>query len=222
MNLKKRASKSIVLALIGIMTITPILNTASAMEKIEDNIISELKIENDKNEIDKDYIESQLSDIGVELVKLPETRSNKNLKTLDFETEDEFIKFIRNFKTEDELENSLIQSRISDLGHLKWYAPFSGFGMTGIANWKNIKFKYDYSKNKKGVKTINKISNINSDISGIHIAVSWHQQNATSNIASNKRSANFKVSGYYLLGVTIGGAPIGAKLNSTWTRTFKI
>lgn len=48
MSLKKRASKSIVLALVGVTIVTPMLNTASAMEnKVNNTIIGENLLNDD-------------------------------------------------------------------------------------------------------------------------------------------------------------------------------
>lgn len=210
----KLQKKILSLLLVSIFCFTPIANSYA--------YVNNNSVNNHNKEINTQYINNKLKNQGVELVPISKARTSENLKTLDFKNEEEFIKFVKNFKSQDRSVNEAMKSRASDIGHLKWYAPFSGFGATGIANWKNIKFNYTYSKNSKGVKTINKITNIKSDISGIQIAVSWKPQNTVCNIAKDKKSANFKISGYYLLGITINGTPIGAKINNTWKRTFKI
>ena len=213
MKIKKRAIKSIVLVLVGIIVSTPILGSSYAMEsRLDESVINTVEVENIESRLKQEGIE------GVELVNMPKLRAIQ--KTIDFETEEEFVSFIKKFKAEDSIDNDLSQSRIASSGKLKWYAPFSGWGATGIANWKNIWFNYDYKKNSKGEKLINKVSNITSDITGIQIAVSWHQKQAKYSIAKDKKSCKFTIDGYYLLGVTIGGTPIGAKISNTWNRTF--
>lgn len=88
MNLKKRASKSIAIALVGVALISPVLNTASAMEKDSEDseVSSALEIENNfgqndiKAEITKDDIHEVQSLMDTGVFKEFELDENDNLK----------------------------------------------------------------------------------------------------------------------------------------------
>jgi len=106
----------------------------------------------------------------------------------------------------------------------KW-APFSGYGMTGLACWRNISytFKYELREGSLYDPYFTNISEnyITSYISGLN-AVSWNQTGKSANIANNGKSVMLKVSGYYLLGVEVAGFTIGAKIPDNWKMTSHI
>ncbi len=150
---------------------------------------------------------------------------------LSFQTVEEFEAFLATFKSLDAIDSSIPRTLphmfsfdpskpITSSEVLNWWAPFTGWGMTGLACWKNIAFSYTYSL-KDGLKSVS--DDITSYLSGIKIAVSWVQTAKSGNIYTNSQGSgiNFNVKGYYLLGLTVGGFEIGAKINDSWSRDFK-
>lgn len=107
---------------------------------------------------------------------------------------------------------------------INWWAPFSGYGMTGLACWRNVSFKYNY-KIVNGKPRFTKVSNIKSYYSGIQIGVTWNQTSTSYNF-TKKRSTNdkavIKVNGYSLLGFEVKGFTVGAKINDTWKASLTL
>jgi hypothetical protein len=106
-----------------------------------------------------------------------------------------------------------------------WWAPFSGWGLYGLACWKNISHNHSYDW-LDGNPYFVSCSDIDSWISGISVAVGWVQKNAYYNIITtvnyNDTITN-TVSGYFYLGFDINGFTIGAKINDTWpTKSLRI
>lgn len=114
--------------------------------------------------------------------------------------------------------------RASGSNNIQQWAPFSGFGMTGLACWRNVSFKYEYKK-VNGKNQFIKVSGINSYYSGLQIAVTWKQTGSSYNLTktnNSKDTAKIKVNGYSLLGFQVKGFTIGAKINNTWNMSYKI
>lgn len=194
---------------------------------------------NDNDKIKKDL--NKLEDkYGVEIRNLDDTVSpDKLIKVNSVEEMDKIIKeFKENNKAEpveieipsDELKVNKINSTSTEdsiarllstyngMKTITWWAPFSGWGLNGIACWRNVAFEYTY-KFVNGHPQFTGVSNVSSYLSGIQIAVSWHQTTKTINYSTKyyyKDTAKIKVSGYYLLGFDINGFRIGATINDTW------
>lgn len=195
------------------------------------------------NVTDEQVIKNQLEDLAVEYDFSIDEDISDISTFLKFDSIEEFEEFMSNFITEN-IENEIetmplsLQNELAPLSYgpftrvhtLNWYSPFSGWGMTGIANWKNIAFTYRYQilpsqTQYRQFTTSNPVYDISSHISGIQVGVSWHQTNAIYNISTSvvtRDTANFTVQGYYRLGVEVIGFPIGVTKNDTWTRSFKL
>ncbi|MCG8540088.1 MAG: hypothetical protein MJA82_09135 [Clostridia bacterium] len=161
-----------------------------------------------------------------------------DLEMLEFDSIEEFESFIKSFKKSTEeayKQDSIItlgslspvtttssKSKVySNAEHISWWAPFSGYGFTGLACWKNITFEYKYTQSGSDRYFVeDSVKNIKSYLSGLNF-ISWKQTSAVGGLLSNKQ-VDFKINGYYLLGVSIGGFPLGAKLNATWRRSHRI
>lgn len=105
---------------------------------------------------------------------------------------------------------------------MTWWAPFSGWGMTGVASWRNVSFKYTYYKYGTSKRFItNGITDIASDISGLNFC-SWTQTSGSAPVSNGAMSANFTVKGYYQLGISIKGFTLGARINDTWKKTYTL
>lgn len=157
---------------------------------------------------------------------------------LKFNTIEEFESFINYIKSEQtlSLDASALRTSYSlddtcitpnnyagsDYGYgvhtINWWAPWTGWGWTGIACWKNISFSYSWEKVYSNYAKFTQFSGINSYLSGINIAISWNQTSFYPTSVPNGNASSISVSGYYLLGVEIGGVPIGAKINDTWNK----
>ncbi|WP_350344088.1 hypothetical protein PRVXT_000462 [Proteinivorax tanatarense] len=158
---------------------------------------------------------------------------------LKFDSIEEFEEFISDFgfkdmddKTEVRLQNQVAPFSFgssTDIDTLRWYSPFAGWGIKA-ACWKNISFKYDYQRVPYQTQYLqftssNPVRNINSYLSGIQIGISWTQTNSTYTISSNvvpRDTVNFKVDGYFTLGVEIAGFPAGITKSDTWERSYTL
>lgn len=101
---------------------------------------------------------------------------------------------------------------------------FFRLGATGIANWKNVAFNYTY-KFVDGNPQFVSVSDINSYITGIQIAVSWHETLPSYKLTTDvnyRDTSEFTIRGYYLLGVSINGFPLGATINNTWNCSLRL
>lgn len=101
---------------------------------------------------------------------------------------------------------------------ITWWAPFSGYGFTGIACWKNVAFEYTYKFVDSKPQFVS-VSNVKSYLTGITVAVTWNQTTKDVDFTTKEHTndtVEITVSGYYVLGIDINGFEIGAKLNSKW------
>lgn len=127
-------------------------------------------------------------------------------------------------ETFDDLSNNTKQTRAAGSTTISQWAPFDGWGMNGLACWKNVGFSYQYKK-VGGKNQFTSVSGINSYYSGIQVAVSWKQTSASYNLVKTKNTndtAKIKVNGYSLLGFQVKGFAIGAKINGTWNVSHRI
>lgn len=122
------------------------------------------------------------------------------------------------------LNYSLLRANQEATKTISWHAPFSGWGFTGLATWKNVTVTYSYDT-KDNYPYFTGVSSIKSYVSGFQVLIDWHQTGASktySETCKPKDTANFTIDGYYLLGAEIGGIAIGAKINETWTPSLQI
>lgn len=106
-----------------------------------------------------------------------------------------------------------------------WYAPFSGWGFTGITNNNHISHNHAYDW-LNGKPYFISCSNIVSWNTGLQLAAGWVQTNSYFNIETrvnyNDTITN-TVSGYWFLGFDVNGFPLGARINDTWpTQSLRI
>jgi len=127
-------------------------------------------------------------------------------------------------ETFDDLSNNTKLTRAAGSKTISQWAPFNGWGMNGLACWKNVGFSYQYKK-VGGKNQFTSVSGINSYYSGIQVAVSWKQTSASYNLVKTKNTkdtAKIKVNGYSLLGFNVKGFTVGAKINGTWNVSHRI
>ena len=155
------------------------------------------------------------------------TVDNKQ-EPLKFDTVEEFEVFIKELKLMDEQvlsfdsnnhnqKNELYRGVISSgVDTVSWYSPLIGATFA----WKNVTFEYTYEYDYPD-KTFLSVDNVESYLTGVLVALDWTQTGYASTVGYNGNSISAEVDGYYLLGVEIGGTPIGAKVNSTWYATLE-
>ncbi|MEC0234525.1 hypothetical protein P4H71_09315 [Paenibacillus kribbensis] len=122
-----------------------------------------------------------------------------------------------------ERETSSISLASQNNYTINWYAPMAG-GLAGLMAWKNVAVVYDYEY-QNNWPYFTGVSSIKSYLSGLQVAVSWEQLNATKTYSTkcrNRDTANFKINGYYLLGAEVQGVPIGVKINDTWNTSLTL
>jgi len=191
----------------------------------------------------KDKVNALKQTYGFETTNLYDKNS-----VLKFDSVDDFEKFLKDFKNQNKeynidiktskksnnLQNaSLTNSSIvitsddddvySDSELHTWWSPFSGWGMTGVACWKNVGYDYTYKFVNSKAQFV-ELSNIDSYLSGINIT-DWEQTSGTYNISTSTNTrdkATTKVRGKYILGIQIQGYTIGAVLSDTWTVSLKL
>ncbi|MCY7964921.1 hypothetical protein [Bacillus inaquosorum] len=108
----------------------------------------------------KNQVEKLEKDLGFELVDVSseEFSSVSKKDFLKFDSVQDFEEFIKDAQQPQEFEEvinvsedtPLIKPQASGSHVINWWAPFTGWGMTGMACWKNIAFNYQYKfVNKK-------------------------------------------------------------------------
>lgn len=93
---------------------------------------------------------------------------------------------------------------------INWWAPFSGWGMTGVACWRNISFEYKYNF-VSGKPRFQSVSNIDSYLTGINVTW-WQQKSKSYNLkttSSYNDTTKITVNGNYVLGVAVTGFHTG-------------
>lgn len=122
-------------------------------------------------------------------------------------------------------EMSTLATVYASADTITWWAPFSGWGMTGLLTWRNIAFDYKYyyvgSSQRFIANAIVPNTGISSDLTGLTFA-NWVQLSGTAPTYDGATTANFTVKGYYLLGIDINGYTLGAHINDTWTRSYTL
>lgn len=106
---------------------------------------------------------------------------------------------------------------------IEWYAPFSGWGINGIATWKCVNIDYNYSFSN-GYAYFTSYSSITSWVEGL-IEAGWHQTGKAVNFTTTAHyhdTASIRVTGYYLLGISINGFPVGITKSDTWNCSLQL
>ncbi|MGG0823989.1 hypothetical protein ABE099_14045 [Paenibacillus turicensis] len=154
----------------------------------------------------------------------PENSSNTEEK-LKFDSVKEFEAFIiqlQSSETEESLNNSLSKDSpislfsIFDSGTESWWSPAIG----NVFSWKNIVWKATFRYDSKGNGSINTVTATDSYLTGVNTGIDWKQ--TLDNSYGSGDTLKLKVNGYYLLGLTIEGYELGAKVNGSWSRDVKI
>lgn len=107
---------------------------------------------------------------------------------------------------------------------VSWWAPFSGWGLNGVACWRNIDFSFSYTNRSDGRSEFVSVSNISSYVSGFTMAP-WTQTSSSSNIRTVgglKNNVKLKVNGYHQLAVSVQGVPVGATIPGAWEASYDL
>lgn len=118
---------------------------------------------------------------------------------------------------------STISSVYDDSHVISWWAPFSGWGMTGLACWRNVSFEYTYDFLNGNPRFLT-ISNIDSYLTGIN--VTWWQPKTTDDDIVTEVNPDdkvtFNIKGNYVLGVEVEGFTIGVKIPGEWDASLRL
>lgn len=181
--------------------------------------------DNTHKELVQDAVDT-LEDFGYEIVDVDVVDDNQ--KFIEVDSIEELEDYLNTFEKLDneysvEIQPYNLFSRASGAHTVDWYNPFAGFDGLTLVCWSNVDFSYDY-KTVNGRPQYTSITDISSYLTGISMT-SWNQTSYSTSYSakySTKDTCTAKVNGYYLLGVSIGGQPIGASRKDTWTATLTL
>ncbi|MEH7141596.1 hypothetical protein [Priestia megaterium] len=80
-----------------------------------------------------------------------------------------------------------------------------------------IDFSYTYT-GSGSTKKFTKIKSVSSQSD--NIPSSWHQTDKATNFYDKNKGVSIKITGYYLLGVSIAGYNVGAHFSDSWTKKY--
>lgn len=106
---------------------------------------------------------------------------------------------------------------------INWWAPFSGWGMTGLACWRNVSFDYKY-KFVGGNPRFTSLNNIDSYLTGINVTW-WEQKTRHHNFTTTNNyndTAELDVKGNFVLGVVVKDFAIGLRIPGHWTPSLRL
>lgn len=159
---------------------------------------------------------------GVKAVPIDQIEELKNVDTKDFikiNSEEELEALIKALRSDQQNEDTEIvnslstESIVSYYEHIKWWAPASSVA-AGVFCYKHIIFNYTLDG-----PSLTGLSEFSSYVSGFLNASSWHQNYADYSLIGDI-GAEIDVDGYWILGVEIGGHPIGFTIDDVWYRTW--
>ncbi|WP_226530858.1 hypothetical protein [Metabacillus niabensis] len=219
------------------------INLSSVFASTEEGVKAEEQLTPEQLQIQKELKELESSD-SVDFELIPSEEVPESTEIINFDSVEEFEKYVQEINQEEQTFEETIQvnptvpslskTTMSTMAAastyngdhvIKWWAPFSGFGMTGLACWKNIAFNYKY-KFVSGKPQFTSVSNIKSYYTGLQIGVSWIQTTNGSASIIKKNTTNdtakISVKGYSLLGFQVKGFSVGAKIGNTWTGSLTL
>ena len=198
MSFKKRATKSIALSLVGVSMIIPILNTVSAMEKLESKSKYENKSQGDvisQDDIDNlvDKYDVETSKTNITLDDLPEGVEPIIVNSID--ELDEALSRI-DATSKEISSNNIIEGELStnSLARATKMAKFSkGLGLT-IGNFSTAKFNVYASLEVSGGK-ITSVNYKDQSLTGYTLGLSLTKGSTSCKVATDKKSATVKGTG---------------------------
>lgn len=229
MKFMKQFKAGIITCTVLLFTIIP-LSQAYALSSTHSNIntMSLSEVEDINRNLKK--IEAKYDGVSLDLMN----QKSSDVKILfEFKSTEELDLFVQNFK-DDLSSNKIIENneiyvskddmqKIADVDTVSWWAPFSKWPMNGMACIKNVVYSYNYEwRNGRPYYTLK--PKVTSHKSGIN-ETSWTQTGSAVNLTtkySTNDTAKSTVSGYYLLGVSVNGAPVGFTVNDTWESSLTL
>lgn len=94
----------------------------------------------------------------------------------------------------------------------------------GVACWKNITFPFTYEYySLAGYHIYTGVDEnfMESNLSGLSVAIDWTQTGSSSTLTSDKRKVKLKANGYYTIGFKFEDLEVGANVNGTFKITSK-
>jgi hypothetical protein len=163
---------------------------------------------------------------GIEFVEIDETQTD----LIEVENIHEFEKLISNAISEIEKDNAKVTQKIlvpqgrsyTDFATISWWSAWEFDGSYFI--WKNICFNYTYNF-ISGNPTFLSLSNIDSYITGVLVGVTWNHTGSNYSLTTTQHyhdTANVTVYGYYYIGASLYGVPIGFTVNSQWNGALQL
>ncbi|MNW47945.1 hypothetical protein D3C74_252920 [compost metagenome] len=175
-----------------------------------------------------------LEEYGFEVIqgntKIPITTSVTDIEEL----EDVLKEFKENIEIEKQTSKEILipassestmKATYNDSHQNTWWCPGNaGWGGTAVTITCNVSYDYSYTFNSNDDPYFTSLSNIKSQLDGIHL-YTWVQNNASYNFTKtnyNNDTAKIKVLGYYLLGIEWNGVPIGATMSDEWNCSLRL
>ena len=180
--------------------------------------------------------ESSTDDIATQVQQIADTYgfqthdlSPETTEVIAFSSIDEFEQFAQNITSQPnnysaEIAVSPVQAHDMNDSHvINWWAPFSGWGMTGVACWRNVSLEYSY-KYVNDAPQFTSCSNIDSYLTGINVT-SWDQKassyNFTTSVTKNDK-VEITVKGNFVLGIALDGYTIGLTIPDEWDASLRL
>lgn len=197
----------------------------------------------EENQTNSETIKEQLSEIesqtdGLEIVDIDEVP--EGTPTINFDSVEEFKQAVEEYKkAQEENKDEAITEEVSEENNLeqpKFVTMAATTTKNGLSTikWSTaerwsyiyklyypssmwIDFSYTYT-GSGSTKKFTKIKSVSSQ-SG-NFPSSWHQTDKVTNFYDSNKGVSIKITGYYLLGVSVGGQSVGTHFKDNWTKKY--
>lgn len=150
-------------------------------------------------------------------------------ENFNFDSIDELKQFLNDIQKElnNKPETEIIDIKVNPLvRHTEFYAfkkwsPFTPAG--AVFYWKHTDFKYDYEvvNGKPQFTGYQYARAYNSGVTAFNYNQTSDMVRYTTSV-STKDTANITIYGYHLIGISIGGLQVGARIADTWDWSLRI
>jgi len=229
-----------------ILSVVVMLSSFSSIAYAKGQNIVELEGASAKQKILHEIQElEELTDLGFELISDEEFEKNDSPEIIKVDSVEELIKIVEELQKPQETaevfnispslptpsENYSLMNTMSSNSEIyeenysvSVWSPFSGYGMTGLACWRDFAFSFKY-KFTYGLARFVSVGDIYTGYSGFTLA-EWEPKNNPTYKISKKDFTDDTVTitahGNTVLGLEVKGFLIGAKIPGTWTHSLTL